>query len=189
LKKRKGARKRKNRTAITRSPARRTSRRTPRTANELFALPDREREQWEQITRLVSRMRDEGVSLRRAARDAQVSPRTAIRLAGSALRKTKHGRYAASSRDRLLRVLVIPTEDGSREIALRDSRQASEVSRYFATLGRLVHGQDASALRTFRRARLKTLDGETVRLLTDVDALKRLANAGVLSFESIYARR
>src|SRR5205814_565933 len=160
----------------------------PRTADELFSLPDRDREQWEQVTRLVSRMRDEGVSLGQAARDAKVQAPTAIRLAGAALRKNTAGRYVPTSRDRLLRVLVIPTEDGSREIALRDSRQATEISHYFTALRRFLHTGDPSALRQFQRSRIKTVDG-TVRLLTDVDMLKRLGNAGVLSFESIYGRR
>src|SRR5438128_1915378 len=94
--------------AARKSRARRTRRNAPRqphNADELFALPDRVRETWEQVTRLVSRMREEGVSLRRAARDAKIRPQTAIRLAGSALRKRPNGRYGASRRDRLLRVL------------------------------------------------------------------------------------
>ena len=160
----------------------------PRTADELFARSDHFRETWERVTRLVSRMRDEGVSLRRAARDAKVSPQTAIRFAGAALRKLPNGRFVAAASDRMLRVLVIPTADGSREIALRDSRQATEVSHYFTALRRFLHTGDASALQPFRRTRITTVEGERVRLLTDLDAVKRLANAGVLSFESIYAR-
>jgi hypothetical protein len=133
-------------------------------------------------------MRDQSVSLRHAARDAKVTPQTAIRLAGSALRKQKNGRYVAASRDRL-RVLVIPTADGSREISIRDSGQATEISHYFTALRRLLHTGDASALRAFRRTRIDTVEGARVRLLTDVETLKRLGNAGVLSFESMYGRR
>jgi hypothetical protein len=47
-------------------------------------------------------------------------------------------------------VLVIPTAKGSREIALRDSRQATEVSHYFAALRRFLREGDESALKAFR---------------------------------------
>ena len=62
------------------------------------------------------------------------------------------------------------------------------MSHYFAALRRFLQTGDASALNAFRRTRITTADRSTVRLLTDIPALKRLANAGVLSFEAIYAR-
>ncbi len=178
-----------NRGHTRRSRPRRNRSNRPTTATEFFALPDHEREQFEQVARIVSRMRDDGVSLRRAARDANTSPKTVIRLAGSAVRKGKQGRYVAASRDRLLRVIVIPMDNGTREIATRDSRQATQVSRYYHALRRFLRTGDASALRTFEGQQITTLGNERVALVTDVDAVKRLGNAGVLSFESLYARR
>src|SRR5207248_4209133 len=98
------------------------------------------------------------------------------------IRKGGNGRYAAASRDRLLRVIVIPTEGGAREIAIRDSRQATQVSRYYHALRRFLHTGDASGLRTFEGQQITTIGNDRVTLVTDVNAVKRLGNAGVLSF-------
>lgn len=159
----------------------------PRTADELFARSDRFRATWEQVTRLVSRVR-EGESLHHALKEAGVSRLTAIRLAGSALRKKPNGQYAAAPHDRLLRVLVVPDEHGMREIAVKDSREARKVSQYLNALRQQQHTGDASGLHAFARMRITDASGKRVRLLTDVPSLNRLANAGVLSFETIYAR-
>src|ERR1700733_551409 len=68
------------------------------------------------VTTAIARMRKEGISLRKAAKEAKVSPRTVIKRAASALRKGKSGRYSAKTSDRLVRVLMIPTPQGSMEI-------------------------------------------------------------------------
>src|SRR5690349_6573389 len=92
-------------TAVQRLPRIRVA--APRTAREFFALPERQQQLFEHVARVVSRMRGERVSLQRAARDAGQSRETTIRLAGSALRRDRQGRYVATNHDRLLRVLVV----------------------------------------------------------------------------------
>lgn len=47
---------------------------------------------------------------------------------------------------------------------------------------------DDSALRKFRGVRIRAASGESIPLLTEPEELNRLGNAGVLSFESLYAR-
>ena len=76
----------------------------------------------------VTRMR-EGVSLRSAAAEYGVDPRTVVRLGGSALRKNASGRYAAKPSDNLLRVMVVPVHGGRVEVAVRGSRAASELGK------------------------------------------------------------
>jgi hypothetical protein len=76
-------------------------------------------------------MRTEGLSLKKAAKEAGVSPRTVAKRAGRAIKKGENGRYVVSKRDSLLRVVQVPTSDGSRDIALRNSRQASTLAQYW----------------------------------------------------------
>jgi hypothetical protein len=109
-------------------------------------------------------------------------------LGGSALRKRANGQYKAKASDRLLRVLVIPTREGLREIAVRDSRQASQIAEYWNAVHRYLETGDKSALRKFRRKRITDANGVRVPLLTDLGELDRLGSAGVLSFESLYAK-
>jgi hypothetical protein len=87
-----------------------------------------------------------------------------------------------------LRVLVIPSRKGLREISTRDSRQATIVADYLNALHRYLATGESSALLSFRRTRVSGADGKKIALLTDLPTLDRLAAAGVLSFESIYAR-
>lgn len=132
-------------------------------------------------------MRAEGVSLKRASREFGVDPRTVIRLGGSALRKRASGRYAAKASDRLLRVLVIPTKKGLREIAVHDSRQASRLGEYWAAVQKYLATGDTSAIDKLHRKRVTDTSRKRIPLLTNLEELDRLASAGVLSFESLYA--
>ncbi len=122
-----------------------------------------------------------------ASREYGIDRRKVLRLAGSALRKTARGTYVAKRRDSLLRILVVPTPDRLREVALRDSRQASQLAEYWDAVQRYLQKGDDSALRKFRGKRIKDAEGKPIRLLTNLEELDGLGNAGVLSFESLYA--
>jgi hypothetical protein len=184
--KRRASRPRKQKQSRRRSPERRPQR-APRTAKEFFARPRQFQEQWSRLLEGVSKMR-EGLSLRAAAQEVGLSPDVLRRLAGPAIRKGANRRYAVTSHDRLLRVLVIPTADGMQEIAVRDSRVASRVAEYWNAVHRYLGRGDVAALAAFEGITITDGRGLVVLLLTDRATLDRLANAGVLSFESIYAR-
>lgn len=166
----------------------RTQRHPPRSADDFFTRPRRFQDRWTRVTHVISKMRADGVSLHQASREFGLDPRTVVRLGRPALRKRANGRYAAKASDRLLRVLLVPTPEGLREIAVRDSRQASQVAEYWNAVHRYLETGDDSALRKFRRKRITDANGVRVPLLTDLDELDRLGSAGVLSFESLYAK-
>jgi hypothetical protein len=159
----------------------------PRTAKQFFALSADAQEQWIQVTSVIQKVRREGISVSQAARDFGIDRKKVIELGGSALRKQTNGRYKAKPFDRLLRVLKIP--GGSNEVAaVRDSRTASKLAEYSNAVHQLVDTGDQSQLRKFKRLRLKDAQGKRIKLLTDVQELSRQGSAGVLSFESLYAR-
>ncbi len=133
-------------------------------------------------------MRD-GVSLKSAAAEYGVDPRTVVKLGGSALRKTEGGRYAAKPGDNLFRPLVVPGHGGKIEVGVRGSRAASELSkRAIAQRGFLKTGDDTN-LRKLRKTKILDAEGREVPFLTDEEELARQGDLGALSFESIYARR
>jgi hypothetical protein len=161
---------------------------SPKTAAEFFARSAEFQDQWTRMTHVISKMRADEVSLARAARDFGLDPRTVTRWGNSALKKSPSGRYVTKKRDRLLRVLLLPTGYGTRELATRDSRQASKVAEYWDAVQRYLQRGDDSALRNFRGVRIRAASGESIPLMTEPEELDRLGNAGVLSFESLYAR-
>jgi hypothetical protein len=160
----------------------------PRTSNQFFALSKLAQDEWTRATHVISKMRADGISLRRAARAFGLRPDVVLQLASPALRKRANGRYAAKANDRLLRVLAIPTKRGTGEIAVRDSRQATQLSEYWLAVHAYLQTGDASSIKTFRGKRITDANGKQVRLVTDLKELDRLGSAGVLSFESIYPK-
>jgi hypothetical protein len=153
-----------------------------------LAKPSRFQELWDRVVSVISQLRSQGTSLQRTSQEVGVSPRTVLRYGGSALRKGTGGRYEAKSSDRLLRLLMVPTHEGPREIAVRDSREASLLGKYWSAVHRYLATGNSYELEKFQGKNVVDAEGQRVALLTDVRELDRLGSAGVMSFESIYGR-
>lgn len=161
-----------------------------RTLSQYFRMRAATRDRYKRVLQVVSDMRA-GKSETDALRDAGVSRDIVRQFAASAFRKRRTGRLVIRPHDRLLRVLYVPDEtapDGKREIAIMDSEQATTVSNYWHVVYRYLRTGDGRALAAFRGVTVVTARGERVTLLTDLKVLRRLGNAGTLSFETIYSR-
>jgi hypothetical protein len=170
------------------SPTKKKKLARPKTSKEYFALAETQQETWNRAVHAVAKMRAEGKSLIAASREFGVDPRKVRALAGTALRKTKSGRYVARRNDRLLRVLVIPGPQGLTEIAVRGSDIASKIAEYSDAVQKYLRTGDSSSLRKFKRLKLLDEKGKRIKLVTDLAKLQELGSAGVLSFESLYRR-
>ena len=160
----------------------------PRTADEFFSKSVAFQDFWKRITHVVSKMRAEQITLPAASKYFGLDPRTVIQWARPVLRKRSNRRYVPKTHDSLLRVLVNPSSKGLREIATNDSREATLLSNYWLAVDKYLQTGDASALRKIRRKTIINSDGKRVQLIKDLAELDRLAYAGVLSFETIYAK-
>jgi hypothetical protein len=158
----------------------------PNTSRQYFSLSPKSQETWDSIGHVISKIR-EGMTLPKAAKEFGISPKAVIGLGRSALRKQKNGRYVATKTDELLRVVNVLTTDGRKEIATRDSRQASVVGSHWAAVQRFFQTGDDSALLKFAKKRIVDAGRKRYRLLTDLKELERQGSAGVLRFESMYA--
>jgi hypothetical protein len=168
--------------------ARKIASKVPQTARQYFSKPQQQQETWDRVVHVVSRMRADGTSLSRAAREFGIDPKVVTKLGRSALRKKSNGRYLAKKDDKLLRVLITLTADGKQEIAIRDSRQASRLAAYWDSVQKYLRTGDASALKKFHGTKITDATRKRFLLLTDQAQLNRLGSAGVLSFETLYAR-
>lgn len=162
--------------------------RLPKTLAQFDKLPRRSKLAIENVAHVVTRMRD-GVSLKRAAAEYGVDPRTVVKLGGSALRKTGTGRYAAKASDNLFRPLLVPVHGGRIEVGVRSSRAATAISDRQNAQRRFAASGDDTELRALARSKILDAEGREVPFLTDLDELERQGDLGMLSFESIYARR
>jgi hypothetical protein len=159
-----------------------------RSAAQYFAQPQRRQETLKKAAHVLSAMRTEKVSLRQASREQGISPSTVLRHAKAGLRKTSGGTYKARASDKLLRVLVLPTPGGLAEIATLDSRAATLVAEYWNAVTQYLETGDDGELARFRGQSIIDAQGNAVPLLTDLEELERLGSAGVLSFQSLYAK-
>jgi hypothetical protein len=162
--------------------------RLPKTLAQLQARPARSQASLENAARVITRMR-EGYSLTNASAEYGIDRRTVEKIARSALRKTKSGRYAPRASDNLVRVLVVPVHGGLQEVAVRGSRVASEVASRLAATRQYLETGDDSKLRKLQRKKLLDASGREIPFLADLDELERLGDAGILQFQTIYARR
>jgi len=154
---------------------------------EFLAMPARRQDIWDAVGQVTTEVRS-GATLAQASRKFHIDPRTALRLGRPALRKLRNGRWVARKSDRLLRVLPMPTPKGLIDIGVPDSRQATLVGNYWNAVDLHRGTGDSSALRPFQEKYITDADGKRVPFMTDTDELDRLASAGQLSFESLYAR-
>jgi hypothetical protein len=160
----------------------------PRNTQQYLNKPPRFQNLWDRVVSVVSKIRSQSTSLQQTSREMLVSPRTVLRYGGSALKKSANGRYQAKKSDRLLRMLMVPSHEGPREIAVRDSRQASTLGRYWGAVHRYLATGDRSGIKKFDGKHVIDAESNRVPLLTDFRELDRLGSAGIMTFESIYGR-
>ena len=89
------------------------------------------------------------------------------------------------------KIVRIPTPEGTRAVTIRVSRysrQASTLGKYWNAVHHYLQTGDASRLKKFRGKYITDVKRVRFPLLTNTDELDRLGSAGVLSFESLYAR-
>ena len=181
-------RKRRKATLKRRQRSVRKNRTAPRTAQQYSARSSRFQDLWDKVVAVISNLRSQKTSLQKATREMGVSPRTVVKYGGSALQKGKRGRYAAKKSDRLLRMLMVPSPEGPREIAVPNSSTATLIGKYWNAVYRYLDTGDTSGIVKFAGKHISDAEGKRVDLLTRLADLDRLASAGVLSFESLYAR-
>ena len=90
--------------------------------------------------------------------------------------------------DRYTRHLWMLSPEGKVEVPVRGSRQAALVASYMAAVDWYLRRGDASRVAAFRGKGVRS-GGRFFPFLTDTTALDKLARAGEVSFERLYARR
>lgn len=160
----------------------------PTTYEAFLKMPDKPRQDYISSVNAVAKSRADDISLSKAARAVGINLKTVRRWVGPALRKDKRGRWVATKRDSLLRVLTVPGARGKREIAVKDSRAGVQMARYLVAVRKYIYTGDASGLVEFRKLRLIDSKGKRITLVTNRRMLVLLGHAGDFSFESLYAR-
>jgi len=144
----------------------------------------RQSQAYTRALRVLTRMRD-GESLSHAARIEHVKPATARKYLGRHLRHGASGkRWNPSKSDRLTAEMNVLTPLGPITVPIRGSRERLRLGRYTTLLARWRRGEPGA------EAELKAFAGQTVGshpLITDIDLLANLEDAGVLGFEELYA--
>ena len=148
------------------------------------SLSARQKSTYEKLVALLFDLRTRKGTYSQLLRNHRVGSRTARKYLGRYLLKGAGGRIRASKADRLVRKLLFPMPFGDLPVTIRDSRQASKLSEYFNDRDKLLSGKmTAREFETkWRGARVA---GQEV--FADAPEIFRMANAGVLKMENLYA--
>jgi hypothetical protein len=136
------------------------------------------------VFRALRRMRD-GESLSKATYEERVKPKTFVRYARLALRRSGPGKpWKAIPEDKLTSVMRVLTEFGPTPEIIRSSRERKLLGRYNQALRIFRAGEDGAkaALLAFRG---KKVAGHI--LITDTKLLNQLEEAGRLDFDDLYS--
>ena len=87
-------------------------------------------------------------------------------------------KQAAKPTDERLRMLLIPTPEGVREVAIRGSQRAWRLRKFWAAVLRYLQTGDDSALLRFKDKSVTDASGKRRLFLTNLKRLNRLASAG-----------
>jgi hypothetical protein len=153
-----------------------------RNQDEAAGLHPAEREARRAALDALTYMRNDGLSLTRAAHRAGATPAAVLRHAGSVL-ELEGGRYRAQPGDRLLRVMTVLGLDGvEHEVTVRGSRQASHVGEHWSAIDHYRQTGDTSRLERLRGRRVGG-----ITLETDPDVIDWWHRRGELQVEDIYS--
>lgn len=127
-----------------------------------------------------------GKSLTKAARRSKTTRATVRKYAKSAVERTQQGRYKSRGYDRLTREMRFPTPNGLVALPVRSSASASRIGEYWNAVDRYLRTGRVDRLKMFEGKNIK-VKGRSHRFITDTLSLDRLANAGEVQFEELYA--
>lgn len=136
------------------------------------------------IARALSFMRRDGVSASEAARRERMKLKTFQRGAGRFLYRSGPGKpWKARSQDQLRFSMTVLTSRGPLDVIVSSSRERKLLSQYNFALRMFRAGADGA------EAALKEFEGKKVgghALVTDINLLIELEEAGMLDFEGFY---
>jgi hypothetical protein len=133
----------------------------------------------------LSLMRTKNMSLAEAARETRHAPRTLIKHVGKALTKATNGRYKANPSDRFVRRLHFLTEKGPDAVTVRGSRLASKIGSYMNAVERYLATGKTDELDKYA-GKSVTVGKSKYPFVTDTQLIRRLYDAGAISFEDLY---
>jgi hypothetical protein len=135
---------------------------------------------------LSEKRRNPKLSLSAAAKRMGTTVKTIRSYAGPAL-EIRSGRIDVKAVDRIARTLQILTPSGLESVPVRNSRDATRISRHHHAVRHalLTFGTDTQALERFAGKTLKA-GGKTYSFVADYPTLTRIARAGEVYFLDIY---
>lgn len=143
-------------------------------------------EDYERTLHALGIMKREDKPLSVAAPEANTTPKTVRRLAGSALQRVR-GRYLVKPRDRLERRMRLYDARGSFHIVVGSSTNATRIGAYHNALRSFLETGDRTKLQRFSGTYVLDVEGRRHHFVTAPASIRRLARAGqVGGFDGIY---
>lgn len=141
----------------------------------VYRVPVAQLSRREQLTRrrgleVVSEVRRGGGSLSKLARARGIAPKTVRRATGAFGKRGSH--WVAKRTDKVERWLKTYEGGYRTEVRIRDSRTATQLSRYSNAVGRYIETGDAGRLKEFEGKTYRDAAGTLHTLETDPEAIR-----------------
>jgi hypothetical protein len=128
----------------------------------------------------LSRMRNRGESLSKAARALRTTPRTVRKFVGTHLRRSASRRYSPTRSDRLKREINVFGVEGYEPVTVRSSKQARFASQHLIAVNRFLRTGHTEWLKPFRGKRIGGIE-----LLTDPKRIREFAEADLVKLDGL----
>ena len=151
---------------------------------KLLGLDRKEQLDYKNSLDVLKQMRREGLDLDTAAK-LEHMPVDDVRTRLAPYLVERDGKFYASDKDRLIRQMVMLTEDGPTPIYVKDSRSASLIGQYWNAVHSYLQTGDDRLLQHFKGKSI-TADGKVYPFIVDTAVLDALDEQGALDFDDIY---
>ena len=159
--------------------------RKERSAERYFeGLGVRGRSAYDKTLQALGLMRREGLSATQAAHKVGTTTGSLRKYAGEAVELSGR-RIAVKAGDRMLRRMTVPTESGTVTAYIRDSREASLISRYWSAIRKYERTGDFSDVAALSGETI-TVQGRKLNLPTNQTLVDQMIRAGEMDIDDIY---
>ena len=145
-----------------------------RKMKDLDALPPKRLAKYEDSLETLRLMRQNNMTLTKAAKTVQISPSTVKRNVGNALQK-KGNRIIAKKDDNLLRKMRIYDNGKEVWIQIRGSKRAAKIAKYHGAVGILLNDGKSHNIQKFENETITDTKRKTHKFETRKEKLEEIA--------------
>ena len=140
----------------------------------LDKLSPKQISKYEDSLEVLQLMRKQKMTMTKASKTVNISPKTVKRHLGSVIRK-RSNRIIAKQNDNLPRKIRMYQNGKEIWIQVRGNKRAAEIARYHGAVGRMLNQGQTDAMKSFENKSIKDAKGKMHKFETNLKKLQDIA--------------